>query len=110
MNDEFTLQLIAVHRPWDLAIFRIIDKPEDDESNHTIKLPELAFVREQDIGRLGQHDLWWSVGYNLDFNEAGLQSSWEMYWSRQSIEVKHEISKEFVCESVPRKIPKLTII
>ncbi|KIX92025.1 uncharacterized protein Z520_12240 [Fonsecaea multimorphosa CBS 102226] len=102
MHSQFALQLIAVHRPWDLAVFRIVEKPEDDDPEHAIKPPQLAFFRDQDLGALGRPDLLWSVGYNLNCSEEGLQSNWKMYWSRQSLEVQAKIHREYGLNAITK--------
>ncbi|KIW70709.1 hypothetical protein PV04_02953 [Phialophora macrospora] len=88
----FSLQLVAVHGPWDLAIFRIVEKPlYDNDWGKVVDLQHLHFATKEDRDELDQFDLWWSVGYNLDYNEAGVQGCWDRFWGRQILEVQNEI-------------------
>ncbi|KIW41510.1 uncharacterized protein PV06_07060 [Exophiala oligosperma] len=92
---KLNLQLIAIHRPWDLAIFRIVEKTEDDEEKQVINWNQMHFVTPEDRGKLGTKDLWWSVGYNLSNDMSKLQTSWKAFFLRQPSKVQADIYQKY---------------
>ncbi len=95
-NDELKLQLIAVHRPWNLAIFRVIEKPEHDDENMVIDWGQICFTAQKDRGKLGLKDFWWSVGYNLNNDQERFQSEWREFFLRQPTNIQTDIRQQHV--------------
>lgn len=100
---KLKLQLIAARRPWDLAIFRVIERSQDDETKEVIDWNQIHFVTQEDRGKLGSKDFWWSVGYNLSNDMARLQSNWSEFFSRQPSHIQADIRQNSVRTS-PRNI------
>ncbi|OQV05898.1 hypothetical protein CLAIMM_10554 [Cladophialophora immunda] len=95
-DDVLKLQLVAVHCPWDIAIFRILQAPDDDEDNTVIDWSQIHFVVEEDRGKLGSKDLWWSVGFNLNNNQARLNSDWKGFFLRQPLSIQQDIAQRYL--------------
>ncbi|EXJ84603.1 hypothetical protein A1O3_05273 [Capronia epimyces CBS 606.96] len=93
--NQLELQLIAVHRPWDLAIFRVREKPKGDEKNTVIDWSQMHFMPEEDQGKLGSKGLWWSVGFNLDDDEEKFRSDWKGFFHRQLDSVQNDIRRRY---------------
>ncbi|KAK5441930.1 hypothetical protein LTS15_011195 [Exophiala xenobiotica] len=64
----FDLKLVALHLPWDLAVFSIMTRPSGDDGNETISQDQIMFVDQSH--ELSSYKDWWSVGYNSLHDES----------------------------------------
>lgn len=78
----FNLKLVALHLPWDLAVFSIITRPSGDDGNETISGDQITFVGQSH--ELSSYRDWWSVGYNSLHDEVSFNLFWTNFYLRQS--------------------------
>jgi hypothetical protein len=90
------IQLVAVNIFWDLAVFRIVEKPAHDEKKIVIDWSQMFFVKASDRGKLETQDYWWSVGYNFDYAKGDIVAAWQQFMTRQTTELRQKIRQQYV--------------
>ena len=97
----FNLKLVALHLPWDLAVFSIMTRPSGDGGNETISGDQIMFVGQSH--ELSSYKYWWSVGYNSLHDKASFNLFWTNFYLRQSPLTRNMVKQQHrYDESIPQ--------
>jgi hypothetical protein len=90
--NTFNLKLVALHLPWDLAVFSITTRPSGDDENETLSRDQIMFVGQSH--ELSSYKDWWSVGYNSLHDEVSFNLFWTDFYLRQSPVTRNMIEQQ----------------
>jgi hypothetical protein len=91
-----------------MAVFRILNVPEDDDENTTIKIHQMCSTTQGEQGLLADVDrVWWSAGFNGPVDQETLLAWWRPFFRNQSQATQEHLRAKYnVTEDI---LPKNSI-
>ncbi|KAJ9627365.1 hypothetical protein H2204_009776 [Knufia peltigerae] len=95
--NRFVLRLHAIHKEWDIAIFRITCRPQNDHKNVVVEVSDLYLDTPQGRGSLSNASQmpYWSVGYNVVQDMEEFKTVFGMFFNRRQDREKARIRQDY---------------
>ena len=110
-RNRFALRLWAIHKPWDIAVFRVTDRPVNHSKNCVVKKEEICWATLEECRKPENtpYAWFWSVGYNLAMNMDAFRRLFEEFYSRRHDDEKVKITDRYVSYGIPSTYFLLTL-
>ncbi|OQU94229.1 hypothetical protein CLAIMM_00614 [Cladophialophora immunda] len=97
LKGRFALRLWAIHKAWDIAVFRITDWPINNSQLSVIKKEDIYLATPEDCHQLkdAPQGRFWSVGYNRAVNLDELRQRFTAFYSKRQRDEQLKISHRY---------------